>query len=62
MGGTLKIKNRAGEWVDVPGLTGKSAYEIAKKYGFEGTEEEWLASLKPSPPDWSEMTKLLTRT
>lgn len=24
---------------------GKSAYEIAVEYGFEGTEEEWLASL-----------------
>ena len=27
------------------GLAGKSAYEIAKEHGFEGTEEEWLASL-----------------
>lgn len=26
--------------------TGKSAYEIAVIYGFSGTEEEWLASLK----------------
>ena len=26
--------------------TGNSAYEIAKKNGFEGTEEEWLESLK----------------
>lgn len=25
--------------------SGLSAYEIALKYGFEGTEEEWLASL-----------------
>lgn len=29
-----------------PGSAGKSAYEIAKEKGFEGTEEEWLASLK----------------
>ena len=28
------------------GAAGKSAYEIAKENGFEGTEEEWLASLK----------------
>lgn len=28
------------------GVDGKSAYEIAKSHGFEGTEEEWLASLK----------------
>lgn len=31
---------------------GKSAYEIAKEEGFQGTEEEWLASLqgKDGPP------------
>lgn len=28
------------------GIKGESAYEIAKRYGFEGTEEEWLESLK----------------
>lgn len=28
------------------GATGKSAYEVAVANGFEGTEEEWLASLK----------------
>lgn len=28
------------------GKDGKSAYEIAVENGFEGTEEEWLASLK----------------
>lgn len=28
---------------------GKSAYEIAKENGFDGTEAEWLASLKGSP-------------
>ena len=28
------------------GADGKSAYEIAVDNGFEGTEEEWLASLK----------------
>lgn len=31
-----------------PGQDGKSAYEIAVENGFEGTEEEWLASLKGS--------------
>lgn len=29
-----------------PGTDGKSAYEIALDKGFEGTEQEWLASLK----------------
>ena len=28
------------------GSNGKSAYDIAVEYGFKGTEEEWLASLK----------------
>ena len=28
------------------GADGKSAYEIAKEHGFDGTEEEWLESLK----------------
>lgn len=28
------------------GSDGKSAYEIAVENGFEGTEQEWLASLK----------------
>lgn len=32
-----------------PGQPGLSAYEIAKAHGFEGTEEEWLASLKGEP-------------
>ena len=30
----------------IPGPNGKSAYEIAVKNGFIGTEEEWLESLK----------------
>lgn len=37
------------EWVfisDLKGATGLSAYEIAKKYGFSGTESEWILSLK----------------
>lgn len=29
-----------------PGPSGKSAFEIAQDNGFEGTEGEWLASLK----------------
>lgn len=35
-------KNGAGK----PGADGKSAYEIALENGFEGTEAEWLESLK----------------
>ena len=33
----------------VPGRDGKSAYEVAKEEGFEGTKEEWLNSLKGDP-------------
>ena len=31
------------------GPEGKSAYQVAVKNGFEGSEEEWLASLKGDP-------------
>lgn len=31
-------------------LQGKSAYEIAVENGFEGTEQEWLESLKGITP------------
>lgn len=34
--------------IEIP-ANGKSAYEIAVENGFEGTEEEWLASLQGSP-------------
>ena len=39
----------SGEYGDlffVGGTAGKSAYEVAVENGFEGTEEEWLDSLK----------------
>lgn len=45
--GTLSTKGSlVGGLGVVYGKDGKSAYEIAVKNGFEGTEEEWLASLK----------------
>lgn len=39
------------------GKNGKSAYEIAVDNGFEGTEEEWLASLKGDPYTLTEQDK-----
>ena len=36
---------------DGDGKNGKSAYEIAVEEGFEGTESEWLASLKGDKGD-----------
>ena len=38
-----------GDGTGESGADGKSAYEIAQEHGFEGTEEEWLASLKGDP-------------
>lgn len=43
--GAQGIQGIQGEKGD-KGETGDSAYEIAKKNGFVGTEEEWLESLK----------------
>lgn len=37
---------REGGGGSVPGPAGKSAYEIAVDNGFEGTQKEWLESLK----------------
>lgn len=34
------------ESISINGIPGKSAYEIAVQNGFEGTEQEWLESLK----------------
>ena len=37
---------REGGGSGVPGHAGKSAYEIAVDDGFEGTQKEWLDSLR----------------
>lgn len=39
-----------------PALRGMSAYQIAVKNGFVGTEQEWLESLgaNVAPPDWNQ--------
>lgn len=43
----LKYKNPTTEKFEgFPLVVGKSAYDIAKEQGFEGTEEEWVDSLK----------------
>ena len=46
-----------GVWTAIPAITGKSAYQIAVKNGFIGTEEEWLASLKGDPGSLENLTK-----
>jgi hypothetical protein len=44
-------KNATGGTVGPPGPDGKSAYEVAVDEGFEGTEQEWLDSLKGDQGD-----------
>lgn len=45
LNGTLRSSGGIGGSIGTTMLDGKSAYEIAVKNGFEGTEEEWLDSL-----------------
>lgn len=47
MSSFIRVRDKkTGNIVEIPiAKIGKSAYEIALKYGFEGTEEEWLESL-----------------
>lgn len=49
MGDILKVKDADGNWRSIPAITGMSAYELAVKNGFTGTEGEWLESLKGEP-------------
>lgn len=53
--GEVYMKNSLGIWEPIgstsggngtPGKDGDSAYQIAVNHGFEGSEEEWLESLK----------------
>lgn len=41
--------NKLKEFFQISGGSGASAYEVAVQNGFEGTVEEWLASLKGEP-------------
>ena len=48
----LRVKDGDGnvnEIIGIRGSGGKSAYDIALDHDFEGTEEEWLASLQAEP-------------
>lgn len=38
----------------VGGLNGESAYQIAVRHGFQGTEQEWLASLGGAQVDYTQ--------
>lgn len=45
----LYFRNEHGEFVEVPAIVGRSAYQTAVKNGFNGTEKEWMESLKGEP-------------
>lgn len=42
----LYLRDKRGNFLAVRSINGKSAYQIAQDYGFEGSEEAWLESLK----------------
>lgn len=65
----MSIKGTAESYVELRGslsmpdmITGKSAYEIALLNGFEGTEAEWLASLKGDKGDKGDTGAKIIRT
>lgn len=40
----------------IPGATGDSAYRIAVRNGYEGTEKQWVKSLKGDPFVYEDFT------
>lgn len=58
---TLKGKDGADGKNGADGKDGLSAYEIAIKNGFEGSEKEWLASLKGADGQSYDDTELINR-
>ena len=46
----IRVRGNDGNYIDIPALNGESAYNIAVKNGFVGTEQEWLDSLKGDSP------------
>lgn len=45
----LKVRDNDGNVAVITAIRGMSAYQIAVKNGFKGTEKEWLASLEADP-------------
>lgn len=43
---SIKVKDGSGNWNIVPGIAGESAYEIAVRRGYQGTEAQWLNALE----------------
>lgn len=49
------LLGKSGKNSFVAGLNGESAYQIAVKYGFSGTEEEWVNSLGGAQVDYAQV-------
>ena len=41
----LRARDKYGNYIDIPTLRGESAYEVAVRNGYTGTEQEWLESM-----------------
>ena len=40
----IRVRDKDGNYIDIPALQGESAYDIAVRNGFVGTEAEWVES------------------
>ena len=41
----VRVRDKDGNYIDIPALQGESAYDIAVRNGYTGTEQEWLESI-----------------
>ena len=41
----IRVRDKDGKYIDIPALQGESAYDIAVRNGYTGTEQEWLESI-----------------
>lgn len=41
----VRVRDKNGNYIDIPALQGESAYDIAVRNGFVGTEQEWIESM-----------------
>lgn len=46
MSAILRVRDNDGNVTDIPAIRGYSAYQVAVKNGFTGTEAEWIASIE----------------
>lgn len=53
----LRVRNKDGSVTEIPALRGMSAYEIAVKYGFEGSEEDYANFLSVTQLAANALTK-----